>query len=240
MALFVDGPISSIEELAAQDSQLLDVASTEGIDVTQKMALAQEELGLELETLVPRLLKAVVATPALKLWHTFRALEMVYTDAYNSQLNDRYAGKQKQFAALARWAQDRVMVHGVGIAADPIGRAATPAVTATPGNLTDGTYYVTMAWVNREGEEGASAVPAAETIALSTLVVMPGSAPANATGWNVYAGSAPDGMTRQNATPIAVGQSWVQPAPMGTAGPGPGMGQEPSYLKAVARVLQRG
>ena len=39
----------------------------------------------------------VVVTPALKLWHTYRALEMVYGDAYNSQLNDRYAGKRDQF-----------------------------------------------------------------------------------------------------------------------------------------------
>jgi hypothetical protein len=240
MALFVDGPVSSIEDLAAQDSQLLDVASTEGIDVTQKMTLAQEELGLELEILAPRLRQAVVVTAALKLWHAFRALEMVYTDAYNSQLNDRYAGKQKQFGELARWARDRATVIGVGVAADPVARAATPQVTATPGNLVDGTYYVTMAWVNREGEEGASAEPAVETIAGSTLVVVPGIAPANAAGWNFYAGNTPDGMTRQNTTAIAVEQSWVQPAPLGTGGTGPGTGQEPSYLKAVARVLQRG
>src|SRR5947209_6037992 len=48
MALYTDGPISSIEELTARDSQLLSVASTEGIDLAQKMALAQDELGLEL------------------------------------------------------------------------------------------------------------------------------------------------------------------------------------------------
>ena len=36
------------EDLTAQDSQLLDVASTEGIDLGGKLALAQEELGVEL------------------------------------------------------------------------------------------------------------------------------------------------------------------------------------------------
>ena len=36
MALFTDGPISCIEDLTAQDSQLLNVASVEGIDMTQK------------------------------------------------------------------------------------------------------------------------------------------------------------------------------------------------------------
>jgi len=51
MALFIDGPASSMEDLAAQDSQLLDVASVENIDVTQKLALAQDELTLELNAL---------------------------------------------------------------------------------------------------------------------------------------------------------------------------------------------
>ena len=44
MALFTDGPVSSIDDLAAQDTQLLDVANAEGIDVTRKLGLAQDEL----------------------------------------------------------------------------------------------------------------------------------------------------------------------------------------------------
>src|ERR1035441_4341461 len=89
MALFTDGPVSSIEDLTAQDSQLLNVANVEGIDVTQKLALAQDQLALELTTLLDRMsfvsqvywlapppsLSSVVVTPALKLWHTFRRSE---------------------------------------------------------------------------------------------------------------------------------------------------------------------
>ena len=41
----------------------------------------------------PPSIEQVVVTPPLKLWHIFRTLEMVYRDAYNSQLNDRYAGQ---------------------------------------------------------------------------------------------------------------------------------------------------
>ena len=40
MALFSDGDLSTLAGLAGHDSQLLGVASTEGIDVTLKMALA--------------------------------------------------------------------------------------------------------------------------------------------------------------------------------------------------------
>lgn len=47
MALFTDGAFTSIEELKGHDTQLLNVATTEGIDVTRKLALAQEELSVE-------------------------------------------------------------------------------------------------------------------------------------------------------------------------------------------------
>ncbi len=46
----------------------------------------------------------VVVTPPLKLWHMFLSLEMVYRDAYNSQLNDRYAGKRDEFHGMVKWA----------------------------------------------------------------------------------------------------------------------------------------
>src|SRR4029077_8268591 len=80
MALFMDGTVSGIEDLTAQDSQLLDVAQVENIDVTQKLALAQDELAIELNTLLTRLsyteqpfwytapprIATVVVTPPLK------------------------------------------------------------------------------------------------------------------------------------------------------------------------------
>ena len=49
MALFSDGPTNTIEDLRAQDSQLMDMANTEGIDLTQKLSLAHEQIGVDLE-----------------------------------------------------------------------------------------------------------------------------------------------------------------------------------------------
>ena len=259
MALFTDGPASSMEDLTAQDSQLLDVASVEGIDVTQKLALAQEELALELDALLTRLscvdqlfwlapqpsLGSVVVTPALKLWHTFRSLEMVYSDAYNSQLNDRYAGKRDQFHVRAKWAYETLVAAGIGVASVPVQRAAMPTVTAAaapaPGTpLADGTYYVTVAWVNTAGEDGASALPATIATTGSSLLVRPaGAPPSTAAGWNVYVGAGPDSMALQNGAPIAIGQTWLQPATLAGGRP-PGPGQRPTYLKPVPRVIQRG
>jgi hypothetical protein len=257
MALFTDGPISVIEDMTAQDSQLLNVASNEGIDVTRKLALAQDEIAMEIMALLtnsnfgsqsagnsPQLdIGSIVVTPPLKLWHTLRSLELVYSDAYNSQLNDRYAGKRDQFQKMAAWAYDKLNQIGIGLTSFPVPQAATPElVAAAPVSqdfpLPDGMYSVTMAWTNG-GEEGASAIPATITTSASTIEVHPGAVPAGATGWNVYVGLTPSA-TLQNTVPIPVGQVWLQPGVLGTTGRAPGSGQSPSYIKPVPRMIQRG
>ena len=254
MALFTDGPISSIEDLTAQDSQLSNVASVEGIDVTQKIFIAQEQVAMDLLTALNRLgyvdqlfwqapqptLDRVVVTPPLKLWHTARSLELVYGDAYNSQLNDRYAGKRDQFHVLAKWAYEKLIEIGVGIAAQPVPRAAIPTVTPFPGALADGLYYVTIAWVNAGGEEGAAATETAIGTTSSTFLVGTATAPRAAAGWNVYAGAAPDTMFGQNTSLLTLGQTWEQPAVLVQTGVLPGKGQNPTYLRPLPRVLQRG
>jgi len=185
-------------------------------------------------------LDRVVVTPPLKLWHTARSLELVYGDAYNSQLNDRYAGKRDQFHVLAKWAYEKLIEIGVGIAAQPVPRAAIPTVTPFPGALADGLYYVTMAWVNAGGEEGGAATETAISTTSSTFLVGTATAPRAAAGWNVYAGAAPDTMFGQNTSLLTLGQTWEQPAVLAQTGELPGKGQKPTYLRALPRVLQRG
>lgn len=254
MPLFTDGPISSIEDLTAQDSQLSNVASVEGIDVTQKMAIAQEQVGMDLRTALNRFsyadqlfwlaprpnLDRVVVTPALKMWHTARSLELVYSDAYYSQLNDRYAAKRDQFHALAKWAYEKLIEIGAGIAAHPVPKAATPTVAAFPGALADGLYYVTMAWLNSSGEEGAAAIETAIGTLSSTFLVGPAAAPDIAVGWNVYAGASPESMFLQNTYLLTTGQTWEQPAQLTQTGALAGKGQKPTYLQTLPRILQRG
>jgi hypothetical protein len=248
MALFTDGPVSAIEDLTGQDSQLLDVASGEGIDVTRKLAVAQEEIACELESLLARMssgsapgLDCVVATPPLKMWHTFRTLEMVYADAFNSQLNDRYKGRRDQFHNQARWAYEKLIQIGIGIVANPVPRAATPLLSPADGMaVPDGTYFVTASWVNASGEEGACANCDSIDISGTTLSVIPGVAPACAAGWNVYVGTSETAMTLQNPAPIAVGTQWVQPAMLFGGGRSPSRGQSPMVVYSVPRTFQRG
>jgi hypothetical protein len=253
MALFTDGAISGLEELVAQDSQLTNVANVEGIDVTQKAGLAQCDLGIEITTLLSEsrpaeqaiwrtaqpTLDNVVVTPPLKLWHTFRTLEMVYGDAYSSQLNDRYAAKRDQFHERAFWAYERLLMLGVGIVWAAVPRAEEPQVVGAGGSLTDGTYFVAVTWVNSQGEEGAPSVITAFTTAGSTLLVQPARAPACAAGWNVYVGIDPTDLSKQNDTLAATGHSWLQPNTL-AAGNTPGWGQPPNYMMTLPRRILRG
>jgi hypothetical protein len=254
MALFRDGVVSSIDDLHGLDTQLLDVASVEGIDVSRKLSLAQDEIQMELEALLSRMsmqpydpvlssvqtwIGRVVVTPPLKLWHSYRALEMVYRDAYHSQLNDRYASRRDEYHEMAKWAYDKVMQSGVGMVTDPIAQAAAPAVRAVSGGLADGTYYVAMSWTNAGGEEGACSLPAAITTAGSTFAVTPGSAPANAAGWNLYVGAGPQSLLRQNGAVLGLGATWTQPNAV-AKGKAAGTGQAPGYLQQVERLIDRG
>ena len=255
MALYTDGPISSIEELTARDSQLLSVASTEGIDLTQKIGLAQDELTLELCGMLtatgsllqgvwtsPVGVQNVVVTPALKVWHALRTLELVYGDAYHNELNDRYAGKRDQFRKMARWAYEQLAQVGIGIAFIPVPKAATPDVYVSGpdvDSLPDGAYYVSTAWINGQGEEGCNSNPAVVTTTASTFNVAAGAVPERATGWNVYVGTAPESMMLQNGTPLAGETVWLQPATLAN-GRQPSAGQSPNVLRAIRQFIQRG
>lgn len=244
MALFTDGGIATLEDLTAQDSGLLAVVGPEGIDTTKKLNLAQEEVGVELATVVPGAgvaLGSVVVTAPLRMWLVFRTLEAIYRDAYHSHLNDRYRAKWQEFRELAKWAGEKLLETGVGIAADPMPRPEAPGMEATAGALEEGTYCASITWVNGAGEEGAaSAWNSIAAPAGSGLSVTAGPAPARARGWNVYAGASAESMWLQNDEPIPPGTAWSSAGPLRGSGRAPGAGQGPSYTRALPRMLQRG
>src|ERR1700743_429505 len=138
MALFVDGPASTIDDLTDQDAGLLGVSQTAGINVSTKLRLAQEEIATDLhlwlirprsmETLwgpAPKL-EQIVVTRSLKRWETMHALALVYRDAYFSQLVDRYQAKWQGFGRVTPEARDRFFVGGVGIVRDPVAPPRPP------------------------------------------------------------------------------------------------------------------
>jgi len=184
-------------------------------------------------------LRQVAVTPPLKLWYVYRTLEMVYADAYNSQLNDRYAGRRDEYHEMAMWAHNHVIQSGLGIVANPVARAATAAPAPSAGNLAAGTYYVAIAWTNAGGDEGASSIPATIAVSAGSFSVQTAT-PANVKGWNVYCGTGATTMTLQNAAVLGPGQTWVQPDALSTTGRPAGNGQAPTYRLPAPRTIQRG
>src|SRR6266851_5741501 len=137
MALFTDGPLISTEELQKCENGILNLASTENIDLAGKIALAQSEIANQLVLFLLRKLPLqdyatlpwarrtrdvgdVVVTEPLRQWHAHKTLAMVYRDAYNNQLNDRYQGKWTEYEALQKFAADNLLLAGVGLVSDPI------------------------------------------------------------------------------------------------------------------------
>jgi len=244
MALFTDGTIAAPEDLAAHDSSILDVASTEGIDLTNKLSLAQDDLALDLTSLIAAgdSLANIVVTSALRLWHAFHSLELVYRDAYANQLNDRYAARRDQFALLAIAAADKLIQLGLGMAANPVPKAGPAQLTFVPGQLPGATYYVCTSWLSADHTEGAAGDYSAITVPDNNILCVQPAAnpPANAAAWNVFAGLTPDTISRQNSSPLPLGPSWLQLVAVSTGGVPPGTGQVADFIRGVARVLQRG
>jgi hypothetical protein len=256
MALFTDGPMSTIEELVEYESAILDVAKTERIDLTAKLKLAQEELAVELDallrlrqesddvlwtTIVPKGLGHVVVTEALHKWHTFRTLSLVFRDAYNRQLNDRYLGKWQEYDRMVDWARRALNGAGLGMTSTPVPRPCQPELGTATGEQAAGTYFVSVTWVAAGGIEGApSAVEAFTTIQASALTVAAVNPPKVATGWNVYASDSPSGLTLQNAAPLALGATWTEPAGGLTKGRPMKCGQRPEMYLRVTGVVNRG
>lgn len=246
MSLYTDSPVFTIEELVAHETSILDMASGEGIDLTAKIGLAVEEVGMELLSSLRRLgnelgLGHVVVTPPLRLWQIFHTLEVAYRDAYHNQLNDRYKGKWQEYRELARWASGLLFQIGVGMVTAPIPEPAAPTLSSTPGPLSAGPYFVRVAWRNGNGEEGASSVT--KSIELgegSALRVRVESPPPNTTGWNVYAGVMPTDLYAQNTTPLPAESEWTSSGALILSGKRPGNGQEPLTFRQAPRILSRG
>jgi hypothetical protein len=254
MALFVDGPASSITDLTDQDSGLLDVALDNGINVTTKLRLAHEEIrtDLQLWLLKPRPalpmpwapvlhIGQAVVTPSLKRWETMHTLALVYRDAYFSQLVDRYQAKWQEYSRLTRDAREDLVASGLGLVTDPVSRAALPVLTSTPGPQSGGTFYASVAWVNAAGQAGAASEAASITIGDGNLTVVTAvNPPASAAGYRVYAGTALNAMYLQNDAVLAVGTTFLYVPGELTQGSLPGFGQVPDYVRPLARTLLRG
>lgn len=256
MALFTDGPINGTIDFENYENGILQVASTEQIDLAGKAALAQREIAAKLLLFFTRRFRQpdspwlvssgrievsnVVVTDPLRQWHALKTLAVFYRDAYNNQLNDRYSGKWKEYEVLAKESAKNYLQIGVGLVFGGIAKGIAPTLTAVPGPGPAATYYAAVSWVNQAGQTGAASdVSQLTALTGQQLQVSAGSAPSNATGWNAYVGLTPSATSLQNSNPIAIGSSWTLTGALQN-GAAPGCGQQPSWFLRDQRLIERG
>ena len=156
--LFTDSAMSTAADLGAYESEIRDVASITGLDLDVKLRLAQNEMGVELLAAgVPGgvtsfRLDQVVVTDALKLWHVFHTLAIVYRDAYNRKVNDKYLLKWNEYRALAKWAANLFFNIGAGLVFRPLSAPDVPAVgEVAGGSLPETSFFNGSAATSRRG-----------------------------------------------------------------------------------------
>lgn len=255
MALFTDGNVTGVDELRAYESDILDLASGAGMELSAKSQLASDEMGIEIEEFLRKRvgddgslhsvagssLSQVVVTPALERWHALRTLELIFSDLNGRIVGNRFEGKWKEYERRAKWAAETLYRSGVGLVSSPIPRAEPPEIRALPGSLAGVIYHVCVAWKDDRGESGApSAVRVISVPETGVIGVRATEAPTNAVGFDVYAGETESMMVKQNEAPIGASEEWVMPETGLRDGAEPPTGQEPDLWLRNDRVLQRG
>ncbi|MBC7926555.1 MAG: hypothetical protein H7039_12940 [Bryobacteraceae bacterium] len=221
MALFTDGNIANLNDLRAYESSILDLASTEGIDLGAKLALAQREMSFEILAFLLRRgqlstsrreLNEVVVTEPMLHAHVISTLALIYRDAFNSQLNDRYQGKWIQYAELARRAVKQLLDIGVGLTSTPLQKPQPPQLDAVTGYGFATTYSVKIAAVGTSGFSSvASDTNLLDSQAGTNLSVTLPRLPSHAMGFVIYAGSTESAMARQTEQPLPENTIWSLP-----------------------------
>jgi hypothetical protein len=177
----------------------------------------------------------------MKRWQALHTLAVVYRDAYNNQLNDRYLGKSDEYREFARGARERTYGFGIGLVAAPIPRAGTPVLGMGTGTLAGALYYAQVSWVSASGQEGsASCAMNFQTSDNSALTVAAGNPPPVAVGWNLYVGLTVSTVNLQNNAPLGIGATFTLPGSGVVGGRCPGDGQAAEMFVTGGRILRRG
>ena len=162
MALFNDEIMNDARTLQQYDSSILGVASAEAIDITVKASLAQQEIATGLLLFLDRsvledprsmtrrwvMVSDITVTDPLKSWHAYKTLAMIYRDAYNNQLNDRYKGKWVEYEALAGAAERNLYQAGIGVVHTPVPKADAPTLNLVPQAVTGVRYFLRVSWLS--------------------------------------------------------------------------------------------
>lgn len=227
MALFADHDLTTIEDLAGVDHNVLSIAAVEGIDLTKKLALAQQLLIQDISRVLAKDpgqgatydAGQVVRTPSLRLCHALKALELTYQEAFAGQGVDRFERCRVTYSAEAKRVLTAELERGLPVVLNPLPRPTGPVVTSSAGTGPAGPIDFAVSWINQAGEESSlGTLVAIENSSGEMITVTPPTAPPFATGWIVYA-SLPGERPGRQYGPLGLNESWRAPDQLSSLGP---------------------
>jgi hypothetical protein len=251
MALLTDRNLIDVPSLIALDDDVLTDVDAEGIDADAKLALAEEEVRdivdkrlrdlSENMATIPATLGQVVVTSPLERWLQYRALELIYREAYFNELNLRYREKADWFGSQAQASRRLYFEQGIGVTDTPLPRPGAAQVDTFAGSLAAGSYLVATTWEDQSGEESAPGKLQSVVVTTGeTIRIRQSDMPGSAVGWNVYVAYAGGELCKQNSTPLGQGEAWIQPANPLSECLLNFLGQQPDRYLQQQPILRRG
>jgi hypothetical protein len=247
MALWNDGSSPTIADLQKYESDILQVATVEEIDLSRKLEIARGIISSDLRDFLRRqtgvegsALEDVVVTEPLHRWVVMMTLQLTYRDAHYRQLAERYKGKWTEYSEQARQARRDCYEYGVGRVRRPLGRPSAPKLLVSSGGGTAaGTYYFRVSRVGTGGVESeASEAAAVRLDTAANLEVQFSDENQAGEGWHVYGGGFEDQLSRQSTAPLAFASKWAVLAMQ--SGKKPSDGQAPDLYIRQRNLLWRG
>lgn len=252
MALFNDGTFSSVQDLQAYESSILEIASIEKINLETKLRLAHQEIkNLIQHFLVDQttnlnekpaiLIEQIAVTDALKEWHVLHALNLTLRDCYHNQLNDRYEKKWQEYQKKSEQSAIRFFDTGAGVVWNPVPRAEMPVLEHGAGTLEAGSYEIYITWLDQNlVESEPSSTLMFETDNGSVPVLRVENVPDSIHFWNVYMCEIGKVPIRQNNVELPVHASWTMTENELRPGKQIGSGQNPDYFLRLMHCIKRG
>jgi hypothetical protein len=216
MALLEDEGWVRIEDLAEEDSGILELSQREGVDLAAKIRLAVSDVRAEADSFLRA--HSVYSSAngvvdwQVRRWAIHQSLSSAYRDAYFQQLNDRYGSKWKLYVQQAKDAREQCLTQGIGVVLQPLPRPRAPEATLLTGLHGPRSYWFAITWTGANGQTSTLGEPRlVQTTGLHQVRVESGQSSPPGAKWHIYAGSGPGEMTRQTSEALPAEGAWLVP-----------------------------
>ena len=249
MPLFTDGLLASTSDLAAIESAILATASSEGLDLRQKLVSAQSQLGRDISVFLIHQgyvsagqdLSCVFVNDNLRTAHAFHALALTYRDLASRRVQDRFEDKAKFYERSAANATWQAFEAGIGISSAPLRAPSGLRLQAISGGTRPARrLHVRAAAVASGVVTSAWTSPEVIDLEAGQLAEVSLSGKCGTGQWVVYASYSEHGYQLQTPSALAQDAKWHEPSTGLVANTSELPVQAPEMWVHLSRRLLRG